>query len=352
MKVPFLDLAREHVALLPELMAAVERVFRSGHVLYGSELEAFETELAAWFGVKHAVGVASGTDAVEMALRACGHGDGDRVQCPAFTAVPCVNAIEAAGCVPELSDVLETGHALYESDDHALVVSMFGQAAPAKGSRFVEDIAHAMGARDRVGNLAGTRGICGAVSFYPTKILGAVGDGGAVITNNDDIAARIRSMRHYGFDVADVSMRGQNSRLCEIQAAILRVKLPHVENWIGRRNEIARRYSQELNGAVGHVQPFVAIERQASGARNAYHVYVVHHGERDRIVAALKERGIGTMIHYPKAIHQHSRWKSLGYDGQFPVAEQLAREVLSLPCYPFLRDDEQDAVIAAVKDVT
>ena len=344
--VPFVDLGRENRALRVELLEAADRVLRSGRLLFGAELEAFEHEIAAWHGVKFAVGVASGTDAVEIALRATSKmaSDDDRndvVSVTAFTAVPTINAIEAAGCTPELVDPqAHTRNATFT----ALAVHLYGLPVAAEGAD-VEDVAHAMGAR-MCGRLTGTMGACGALSFYPSKIMGAVGDGGAIITDEPGIAERARKIRHYGFEESgDIAMRGQNSRLSELQAAFLRVKLPHVEGWIDRRREIAARYSAELAGRVT-----VPVERDDEV--HVYHVYVIEHPERDRIKAALVERGIGTQIHYARAIHQHERWAHLGEPFKFEVAERLASTVLSLPCYPYLLDSEQDAVIAAVKDCT
>jgi dTDP-4-amino-4,6-dideoxygalactose transaminase len=359
MLVPYLDVGWQNRALREPILAATARVIESGRVLYGAELEAFEAELAAWFGVKHAIGVASGTDAVEIALRCVGVGPGDKVLCPAFTAVLCANAIEATGADIVLRDVyLLTANAdLRDEPVNAraqLAVSMFGTPAPIDTGRavpvapIVEDIAHAMGAPtnwasvDNPSRLVGTEGAAGAVSFYPSKNMGALGDGGAIITNNDDINRRARTLRHYGFDGDNVRTRGQNSRLSELQAAYLRIKLPRVHEWNERRRDIAERYDEELDGKVVPV----------AGRGSVYHCYVVRHPERDRLKAGLEERGIGTQIHYSRAIHQHERWSHLGFAGQFPNAEELARTVLSLPCYPELRDNEQDAVIAAVKELT
>lgn len=344
MKVPFVDLSRENRVLFSDLIGAVARVLSSDRVLLGRELEAFEAELAAWFGVKYAVGVASGTDAVEIALRATANpGEPDTVGVTAFTAVPTINAIEAAGCVPLLVDPeLTTRNAPASSVD--IAVSLYGLPAVAEGCD-VEDIAHAMGATIH-GRKVGTIARCGAVSFYPTKLLGACGDGGAIITNDPEIAQKARDIRHYGgLQNGDVISRGQNSRLSEIQAAILRVKLPYVDSWVSRRREIAARYNAELAGRV-------TTPSEPDGTMHVHHVYVIEYDERDRLSAALKERGIGTMSHYPKAIHQYERYKCLNRHGDFPNAERLARTVLSLPCWPYLTENEQDSVIAAVKELT
>jgi dTDP-3-amino-2,3,6-trideoxy-4-keto-D-glucose/dTDP-3-amino-3,4,6-trideoxy-alpha-D-glucose/dTDP-2,6-dideoxy-D-kanosamine transaminase len=354
MKVPFLSLDRENVSILPEILAATERVVRSGWVLYGPELEAFEHEAAASFGVKHCVGVSSGTDAVELALRAVQWGVRP-VKVTAMTAPPTQSAIDSAhprsvslvSSTPTFTSMLlDPSPATRNATGADVHVQLFGLATDATGAA-VEDIAHSMGAMVD-GKMAGTMARCGAASAYPSKIMGAIGDGGFVVTNDDGIASRMRSIRHYGVETdgsGDITTRGQNSRLSELQAAYLRIKLKHVPAWIDRRREISARYNDELKGKVR--TPY-----EPPGSRGVFHVWAGEHPERDRIVAALKERGVGVMLHYPKALHQYKRWRHLAEPGTLPVAERLAREVFSIPCYPYLRDEEQDAVIAAVKEVT
>lgn len=346
--VPFANVGRENTALLTPLLAATKRVLESGRVLYGAELEAFEQELAGWFGVKHAVGVASGTDAVEIALRACGV-VGRRVAVGAFVAVPCINAIEAAGLEPVLFDadpVTRNANLAHTRDVMAsLSVPLYGLPVDENDIPTVEDIAHSMGAV-RDGQLVGTFGVAGAVSLYPSKILGVCGDGGAVITNDAAVAKRARKIRHYGFeDSGDINLRGQNSRLCELQAAYARVKLPHVNTWIRRRREIAHRYSAELAGRV-------TVPVEPKGCFHVYHCYVIEHDERERIIADAAARGVDIHRHYPKAIHEYGRWKHLGEPGEFPVAEKLARTVMSLPLTPFTTDREVERVIHVVKECT
>ena len=341
MLVPFVSLDRENSALRAPLEAAARRVIESGHVLYGPELEAFEHEIAEWHGIKYAVGCASGTDSLEIALRAT-HRSGV-VTTTAMTAPATANAIEAAGCEIALLDPSPvTRNATTTAD---VAVHLYGLATECR-SGAIEDIAHSMGATVD-GKLAGTMGLVGAASFYPTKTMGALGDGGCLLTNDAGIAERARAIRHYGFneDRTDIVTRGQNSRLCELQAAFLRVKLPHVHDWISRRREIAARYTQELKGRL--VTPY-----EPEGCRGVYHVYAVEHPKRDWFKAALQALGVTTIAHYPRAIHQYDRWKGLGEPGAFPVAEKLAATVLSLPCYPGLTSEEQDWVIRAVKECT
>lgn len=339
MQVPFLDLARENEELVPQILEATERVARSGKVLYGPELEAFEREIAEWHGVPHAVGLASGTDAVEVAIRCAGASY--KWQVTAMTAPATINAMEAAGVAIELVDPDATTRNAERVDLH---VQLYGLATDARTST-VEDIAHSMGATVD-GRIAGTMGVLGAGSAYPTKIMGALGDGGFILTSDAKRAALARDIRHYGMNEdGNVASRGQNSRLCELQAAFLRIKLKRVHGWIERRRAIAARYTAELQGRV--VTP-----AEPDGHRGVYHVYCIEHPERDRLRTGLRERGIGTLPHYDRAIHQHSRWAPLAYGRTFPVAERIAARALSLPCYPYLRAEEQDAVIAAVKEIT
>ncbi len=347
MKVPFIDLARANDAAYHGLRTAFERVVLSGRYLMGPEVEQFETALAAWHGSDHAVAVASGTDACEIAIRCAGW---ETVKTPAFGAVPTINAIEAAGATPVLVDVdpvtrgvsfdtLATAKA-----DGAIVVHMFGHPCDVPVNS-IEDCAHAQGAR-RYGRLVGTIGQSGALSMFPTKCLGNLGDAGAIVTDSLEVAEKARAIRHYGGLLdGDVTMRGQNSRTSELSAAFLSVKLPMLHGWNARRRDIAARYRSELAGCV-------TVPHELPNCIPSYHVFVVEHPERNRLKSALAERGVETMIHYQRAIHQYARWRHLAEPGQFPVAERLAATVLSLPLYPGIREDEIDHVIAAVKEAT
>jgi aminotransferase EvaB len=252
--------------------------------------------------------------------------------------------MEAAGTTPILVDI---DPVTYNAPACSLQVHLYGLAEDAHAAH-VEDCAHSMGARVN-GKLAGTMGRCGALSFYPSKIMGACGDGGAIITNDKEIADACRMIRHYGIDKAngDIKGRGQNSRLSELQAAYLRIKLGMVYNWIVRRQDIAARYDEELRGCVT-----VPVGQYAGTVEHVHHVYVIQYEERDRLRAALHARGIGSMVHYDRAIHQYTRWAEHGWRVALPNAERLAARCLSLPLYPFMRDDEVDAVIAAVKENT
>ncbi|MFY9822089.1 MAG: DegT/DnrJ/EryC1/StrS family aminotransferase [Thermoanaerobaculia bacterium] len=359
--IPFNDLKPLERELRRDLESAALRVLRSGWYILGPELEAFEQSFAAYHGVPHAVGVANGTDAIELALRALGIGPGDEVVTVAHTAVATVCAIERAGAVPVLVDV---DGATYTMDPAAaeaaitsrtralLPVHLYGHPADLEalsrvaerhGLALVEDCAQSHGAR-LGGRLTGTVGHLGAFSFYPTKNLGAYGDGGAVITGDAALADRLRRLRNYGqVDRYHHAERGQNSRLDELQAALLRVKLAHLDGHNEIRRGLAARYSSRLAGVV--------IPACGPGAEPVYHLYVVRHGERDRLMDELKTRGIGTLIHYPIPVHLQPGYRDLGpASGALPVTERLAGEILSLPLYVGLGAEALDEVAEAVRE--
>ena len=363
LEVPFVDLRREGDAIRAELDAAIARVLESGRFLLGEEGRAFEEEFAEAIGAEHAVGVASGTDAVELALRAVGIGPGDEVVTQANTCVPTVTGIVRTGGTPVLCDVDPTSaimdvdslaDAIGERTRAVVPVHLYGQCADTeaivelcepRGIAVVEDCAQAHGASLR-GLPAGTIGAAGAFSFYPTKNLGALGDGGAIVTGNPEIAERLRLLRHYGqVDRYHHESFGVNSRLDEIQAAILRVKLPHLGEWTERRRAIAARYSEALRGTA--VRPLAALADRL----HVFHLYVVRAPYRDRLQVELKARGVSTLIHYPIPIHGQPPFAGLA-EGEVPLeqAEGLCRTVVSLPLYPELTDDEVEAVAAATAE--
>ncbi|PJF26279.1 MAG: erythromycin biosynthesis sensory transduction protein eryC1, partial [Phototrophicales bacterium] len=323
LSVPFNRPSGAHAALMPDIDAAIRRVLDSGWYILGREVEAFEAEFAAYHGVKHAVGVGNGTDAIELALRAAGIGAGDEVITVAHTAVATVCAVERAGAKPVLVDIdLQTctldpvaAEAAITPRTRAIIpVHLYGQPAdmPALAEiaarhhlLLIEDCAQAHGARLN-GQLVGTWGHLAAFSFYPTKNLGAVGDGGAVLTDDDDYAQRLRRLRNYGQTSRyDHTERGINSRLDELQAAILRVKLPHLDAQNARRRQIACQYDAGL-------AEFVNTPPQRPGAESVYHLYVVRHPARDALKARLADAGIGTLIHYPTPIHLQPAYCDLG----------------------------------------
>jgi dTDP-4-amino-4,6-dideoxygalactose transaminase len=364
-KVPFADLGRATQRARPALDAAVARVLDSGWFVLGKEGAAFEEEFARAIGVRHAVGVGSGTDAIELALRAIGVGPGDDVVTQANTCVPTVAAIERTGAAPVLCDV-EPDAGTIDPDSLARAITpgtaaivpvhLYGQVgdldavlriATDRGIPVVEDCAQAHGATlgDRP---AGTMGIAGAFSFYPTKNVGALGDGGAVVTGDDALAEKLRSLRQYGqADRYHHVDHGVNSRLDELQAALLRAKLPQLIGDNARRNAIADRYNEALDGG-----PIRQLARLA-GRGHAFHLYVVVSPDRPAFQAALEEEGIATLVHYPRPIHGHPPYAALG-DGAVSLAnsERLADSVVSLPLYPELTDAEVDYVSGVLREVT
>jgi dTDP-4-amino-4,6-dideoxygalactose transaminase len=359
--IPFGDLARSTAALRNELDAAIGRVLDRGWYVLGEEGASFEAEFAGLLASRHAVGVASGTDAIELALRALRIGPGDEVVTQANTCVPTVAGIERAGATPVLCDA-EPQAGLMDPESFAGAISsrtravvpvhLYGQCsdvdaiasvAAGAGIEVIEDCAQAHGAELR-GRRAGTIGRLGCFSFYPTKNLGALGDGGVVVTDDDELATRLRLLREYGQTEHYVHVTtGVNSRLDELQAAVLRTKLPHLDEWNARRREIARRYSDALEGTS------IRALAELPGRFHAYHLYIVEANDRPRLEAHLDRRGVRTAIHYPRPIHGYRPYSSLG-DARVPltVSENLCEHVLSIPLYPELRDDEVEAVAAAL----
>lgn len=363
-QVPFLDLSRHVAPLRPELDAAIAGVLDSGRFVGGEPVERFEREFAAWVGVSHAVGVASGTDAIELALRAVGVGPGDEVITVANTCVPTVAGIEGAGATPVLVDPdpvamtidpEQLAAGVTERTAAIVPVHLYGRCADMDavlavaaeyGLKVVEDCAQAHGATWR-GRAAGTMGDAGAFSFYPTKNVGALGDAGAVVTGDSDIATAAAALRSYG-EVAryDSTRRGTNSRLDTLQAALLSVKLRHADAWLDRRREIAARYEKGLAEAP------LATPADPEGGIHAYHLYVVSVAERDRFRSQLAEAGIDTLVHYPRAVHEQPAYREIAHAGSLAVSERLAGSVVSLPLFAELTDEEVEAVVASAVRAT
>lgn len=356
--VPFLDLTRAASAERADILEAISEVVDSGHFVLGSEVVDFEQEFADWLGGGEAVGVASGTDALEIALRAFDVGPGDEVVTQANTCVPTIAAIERAGAVPVLCDVEpEAGTMDPESVAAALSgrtkavipVHLYGQCADLEAIAevtgdlpLIEDCAQAHGARLR-GRTAGTIGACGAFSFYPTKNLGALGDGGMVVTRDSEVAARARRLRQYGQSKQYLhEERGVNSRLDEVQAAILRMRLTKLDRANARRAEIAAKYRSSLGASVRALKCLP--ERD-----HAYHLFVCVADDRESFRRRLAEDGVQTLVHYPRAVHEHGPYRYLrNHSPPLSNAEELASRVVSLPLYPELRDDEVAAVVEAL----
>lgn len=362
-RVPFGDLAREYAALRAEIDEALRRVCAGGWFVLGPEVTAFEQEFAAYCGARHAVAVASGTDALHLALRALGVGPGDEVITVAHTAVATVAAVALAGATPVLVDVDRTTGTMDAAAAAAAVgprtrvllpVHLYGQPAALDplaalaarhGLALVEDACQAHGARYR-GQRVGALGTAGCFSFYPTKNLGAYGDGGAVVTNDDALVERLRRLRQYGWRTRDDSVeQGLNSRLDEMQAAILRVKLRHLDAWQARRAALAARYTSGLAAAA----PGIALPPAVPDTEPVWHLYVVRTRQREALRQAMAAEGVGTGIHYPIPVHRQDAYANLGLGpGSLPASERWAAEVLSLPLFPFLREDEVAWVVAAV----
>ncbi len=359
--VRFGDLSREYSALKSEIDSVVGNVLTSGSFILGQELVHFEKAFSAYLGIPHCVGVASGTEAIAIALLACGVKPGDEVITVSYTAPPTAMAISMIGAVPKFVDIEERSclmdiskfeQAVTPKTKAVVPVHMYGQCvdmdpllkiARAHGCRVVEDCAHAHGATYN-GKKAGTLGDAAAFSFYPTKNLGAYGDGGAVTTNDAAIYEKVRLLRNYGLQKrGHYTLKGWNSRLDEIQAAILSVKLKHLDQWNLRRRAIAARYQNGLSGLN------LKLPQEIPGRFSVYHLYVAHTARRDQAINYLKERGVEAMDHYAFASHTLEAFKNLS-SPSLPVTEQKAAQSLSLPIYPYLQDSEVDRVIEAVRD--
>jgi dTDP-4-amino-4,6-dideoxygalactose transaminase len=357
-QVPFLDLRRQTEAIRGELEQAFAESLDGSIYVLGPALERFEREVAELCGTTHGVGVASGTDAIALALRGVGVGAGDEVITVANTCVPTVVGIELAGATPVLADASSTTWTLDPASVAAqttsrtkaiLPVHLYGRLADVdalgaqareRGLILVEDAAQAHGAH-RNGVVAGSSGLASAMSFYPTKNLGALGDGGAVVTSDDEVAARVRSLRVYGERARYESVdHGVNSRLDSLQAAFLSVKLRRLAEWNERRRRIATYYLQEIEGA--------GLTLPAADEGSAWHLFVVLHPARDAFRERLAARGVATLVHYPTAVHEQPAYRHLGHAG-LEVSERLCREVVSLPLFPELTDAEVEHVAAAVR---
>jgi len=360
--VPFLDLKRQIRDLQPEANEAIERVCASGRLILGPAVETFERDFAEYCGVGHGVGVANGTDAIWLALEALGIGPGDEVVTVSHTCVPPVAAILRTGATPVLVDVdpdtqtMDPGQAdmaITERTRCILPVHLYGQCADvtalgdlarSRDLHLVEDCAQAHGAEHR-GGRAGSFGTAGCFSFYPTKNLGAFGDGGMIVTEDEGLADEFRRIRFYGYASDQTAVRsGYNSRLDEVQAAVLQVGLGRLPEWNSVRREWARRYGEALGDS-----PLKA-PSEASHNRHVYHLFVVRSLERERVRGELDEAGIATALHYPVPVH-----RQVGYaercrvgPGGLDVTERLSSQIFSLPLYPYLAEEEFERVVRAL----
>ncbi|MDQ3804124.1 MAG: DegT/DnrJ/EryC1/StrS family aminotransferase [Acidobacteriota bacterium] len=357
MQVPLLDLRQQHAALREELRAAVERVFESQQFVLGEDVGKLEAEVARYTGAGYAVGCGSGSDALLLALLALDIGGGDEVVTTPFTFFATGGAIARAGARPRFADIeprtfnldpARLGEAINGRTRAVVPVHLYGQCADME--EILNVAAQAIGAEDR-GRAAGASGAAGCFSFYPTKNLGAAGEAGMVTTNDARTAERLRRLRvHGGATEYRHEEVGFNSRLDTLQAAVLRVKLPHLDAWSQARRERAARYTRlfEEAGLLECVTP----PHVRPGARHIFHQYVVRvpAPRRDPLIAHLKERGVGTKVYYPVPLHLQECFASLGYkEGDFPEAERAARETLALPMFPELTEGQQAYVVETVR---
>src|SRR5467141_1774731 len=362
--VPQLDLSAQYAAISAEIRTAVERVMASQQFVLGREGAAFEEEIAKLCGVAHGVGVASGTDALILALRACGVGAGDEVLLPPFTFVATGSAVSALGAKPIFADIRPDTYNINPSElarrvtprtRAIVIVHLYGLAADmdpilafarARNLPVIEDNAQAIGASYK-GRRTGALGVAACVSFYPTKNLGAYGDAGMVVTNSAELAARIRTLRNHGQAEKYLSSEpGWNSRLDEIQAAILRVKLRHLSSWQRARQSHAADYHRLLSAIPGVMPPFAP-----ESFEHVYHQYTIRVEQRDALQKFLSERKIASAVYYPYPLHLQPLYSALGHQaGDFPHSERAAQEVLSLPMYPELRKEQIARVVEAVAE--
>jgi dTDP-4-amino-4,6-dideoxygalactose transaminase len=367
--IPQTDPRAAYLALREEIDAALRRVAESGWYVLGSEVAAFESEFAAYLGLPHAIGVASGTDALELALRACGIEPGQTVFTVAHTAVATVVAIERCGAEAVLVDIdsetftldpnaLERVLLNWKGAQPAAIlpVHLYGQMADMPslldiaqrhGLRLIEDCAQAHGAR-LDGRLAGTWGDAAAFSFYPTKNLGAFGDAGAVVTADSTIAERVRELRQYGWRDRYISaVPGLNSRLDAVQAAVLRVKLHALDAGNARRRAIAELYREALSGLEMHLELPVC----RASVKHVYHQFVIRSAKREQLQTGLREAGIGTLIHYPAPVHRQPAYAGRLTHSDLTHSEHAAARVLSLPMYPEIEEAQTMRVAETLRDL-
>lgn len=363
MNVPFLNLAAQHAALKNAISEAVEKVLTGGHYILGPNVAEFEKEIATFTDTKFGVGVNSGSDALTLALRALEIGAGDEVITSPFTYIAPAESIHQVGAKIVFADVdprtfclnpEEVAKKISPRTKAIIPIHLFGQAAPlneiraladSRGIAIIEDCAQAIGAKYH-GQNVGSFGRLGCFSFYPTKNLGADGDGGMVVTNDEALAKKLRMLRVHGIEKRYYhDLHGFNSRLDEIQAAILRVKLPHLNRWNARRAEIAARYTEAFAKLP------LQLPITAPGNTHIFHVYAVLSEKRDALQKFLTERGVPTLIYYPLPLHLQKLYVDLGFKaGDFRIAEQISKEILPLPMYPELTNEQVDYVCQLISE--
>jgi len=362
MQIPFLNLAAQFSALKAELLPVIEQTMAKGHYVLGPNVTSFEAEMAVFTETRFGVGVNSGSDALTLALRALEIGPGDEVITTPFTYIAPAEAIHQMGAKIVFADIdrrtlnldpAEVERKITNRTKAIMPVHLFGQAAAlkeliglceARAIHLVEDCAQAIGAKYQ-GQSVGSFGRMGCFSFYPTKNLGANGDGGMIVTNDEGLAKKLKMLRVHGIERRYFhDLHGYNSRLDEIQAAILRVKLPHLNSWNDRRQHIAQRYSSGLAG-LPVALPFCSPE-----STHVYHVYAILTNQRDPLQQYLAEYGIPTIIYYPRPLHLQQVYVELGHkEGDFPVAEEISKSILPLPIYPELTDEQVEYVVQTIR---
>lgn len=359
MQVPILDLRAQYDTIREEIQVAIHRVLEKQHFILGPEVKGLEAEIAEYCGCKYGVGVASGTDALILGLRACGIGPGDEVVVPSFSFIATADAVSALGATPIFADIEPDTFNIDPSRVEPLItartraivpVHLYGQMADmgplvelarAHKLKIIEDTAQALGATYN-GKRAASFGHVGCISFFPSKNLGGYGDGGMVVTNSEEVYRHLLSLRAHGSTRKYFSEeQGWNSRLDELQAAVLRVKLGHLEQWSRQRRAVADRYDALLSSVSE-----VVIPARSGLGDHVFHQYTIRIPRRDLAQKRLAEQGVSTMVYYPVPIHLQPIYASLGYEpGSLPVTEEACREALSLPMFPELAQQQQDYVV-------
>lgn len=364
MSVAFFDITKQNQALEKEINSAIDSVVKSGRYILSENVARLEKEVAAYCGTKYAVGVASGTDALHLALRACGIKEGDEVITSPFTFVATAEAISYCGAVPVFVDIepktfnldpSKLEDAITKKTKAVLPVHLYGQAcemgkimeiAKKHSLKVIEDCAQAIGA-EYEGKKVGSFGDAGCFSFFPTKNLGCFGDGGMITTNDEKLAGEVKVLRGHGSrKTYHYDLIGYNSRLDELQAAILRVKLPHLDPYIKNRRKNANFYHKNLKEI-----PELVLPHELKNAKHTFNQYTLRVKTRDEVFEFLKTKSIGAMVYYPLSLHRQVAFSRLGYKaGSFPQAEAAQEEVLSLPIYPELNKEQAGEVCLALRD--
>lgn len=371
MKVPFLDLSGQYGEIKKDFDAALNELIKRSDFILGKDVAAFEQAFAAYCKKRFAVGVNSGTDALFLGLKSLGVGPGDEVIVPAFTYIATSLAVNFTGATPVFADIKEDSYdidpqkisaAITKKTKAIIPVHLYGhpadmqpilEIARASKLKVIEDTAQAHGAQYRMTDgawqIAGGMGDIGCFSFYPTKNLGAFGDGGMVVTDDEEVHKRLLMLRDYGrrSRYEHVAL-GYNSRLDTLQAAVLAAKLPHLDKWNELRRSNASLYNKSLKGAKGAITP-----SEAEGVKHVYHVYGVRVKNRDAVVKELSESGVGVLIHYPIPLHLQEVYRPLGLkNGDFPVAEKVASEIFSMPMFPHLKEEQISFAAETLRKIT